>query len=504
MSTAERLRSASSDEQFIKIPERTTIGVLPARVAGKPVETGDTAVVRSPYDDSAVAVVHRAGPDEIERAIAAATEAFDTTRKLASHERAAVLERISGLIAERRDDLARTIALEAGKPLKTARVEAERAAFTFKVAAEESKRIYGEIVPLDWIPGTEGRVAHIRRVPLGPIAGITPFNFPLNLVVHKVAPALAAGNPIVVRPASQTPVSALRLGEIVVEAGWPEGGISVVPSSTDAAAPLVEDDRIKLLTFTGSPAVGWALRQRAGRKRVTLELGGNAPVIVHSDADAALAAERIAWGGFVQSGQTCISVQRVYVHSSLYDDFAADLVRRVEALVAGDPTDEQTDIGPLIDDGAAERVESWVEEAVAGGAKLLTGGKRDGRMWQPTVLADAQETMRVSCEEAFAPLVVLYRYDDVADAIARASSSRFGLQAGLFTRDLGVVEQAFEGLDTGGLMVNDVSTFRVDHMPYGGVKDSGSGREGLRYAIEEMTELKLLTFNTAALQQERG
>jgi acyl-CoA reductase-like NAD-dependent aldehyde dehydrogenase len=497
MATAERLRGASSSAAATA--EETALGTFPALVAGRPVETGDTAVVRSPFDDSAVAVVDRAGPEQVEAAIAAAIEAFETTRKLASHERASILERISGLIAERRDELARTIALEAGKPLKTARIEAERAAFTFKVAAEESKRIYGEIVPLDWIPGTEGRIAQVRRVPLGPIAGITPFNFPLNLVAHKVAPALAAGNPIVVRPASQTPLSALRLGGILIEAGWPAGGISVVPSSTDAAAPLVEDDRIKLLTFTGSPAVGWALRQRAGRKRVTLELGGNAPVIVHADADAALAAERIAWGGFVQSGQTCISVQRVYVHSSLYDDFAADLVRRVGSLVSGDPADAETDIGPLIDDGAAERVEAWVQEAVADGATVLAGGKREGRMWEPTVLADAKEEMRVSCEEAFAPLVVLYRYDDVNEAIDRAGASKFGLQAGIFTRDLGVVQQAFDRIDTGGLMVNDVSTFRVDHMPYGGVKDSGAGREGLRYAIEEMTELKLLTFNTAPL-----
>jgi acyl-CoA reductase-like NAD-dependent aldehyde dehydrogenase len=497
MATVERLRTASSTAGATA--EETTLGTFPAIVAGAKTEAGDTIVVRSPHDDSAVAVVHRAGPAEIEAAIAAAADAFETTRHLASHERATVLERIGALIAERRDELARTIALEAGKPVKVAKIEADRASFTFKVAAEEAKRIYGEIVPLDWLPGTEGRAAHVRRVPLGPIAGITPFNFPLNLVAHKVAPALAAGNPIVVRPASQTPITALRLGGIVVEAGWPAHGISVVPSSTDAADPLVEDERIKLLTFTGSPAVGWTLRQRAGRKRVTLELGGNAPVIVHADADAAYAAERIAWGGFVQSGQTCISVQRVYVHSSLYDPFVSDLVGRVEHLVVGDPTDEQTDIGPLIDDGAADRVEGWVEEAIAGGAKLLTGGTREGRMWRPTVLAEAQEEMRISCEEAFAPIVVLYRYDDVAQAIDAATSSKFGLQAGLFTRDLGVVEQAFQRLETGGLMVNDVSTFRVDHMPYGGVKDSGAGREGLRYAIEEMTELKLLTFNTAPL-----
>ena len=497
MATAERLRTASS--AAAATAEETELGSIAAIVGGGHVETGDTYAVRSPYDDAPIALIHRAGPDEIEASIAAAAAAFETTKRLASHERASVLERVSRLIAERRDELARTIALEAGKPVKVAKIEADRASFTFKVAAEESKRIYGEIVPLDWLPGTEGRVAHVRRVPLGPIAGITPFNFPLNLVAHKVAPALAAGNPIVVRPASQTPVSALRLGELVLEAGWPEGGISVVPSSTDAAAPLVEDERIKLLTFTGSPAVGWSLKERAGRKRVTLELGGNAPVIVHADADPPFAAERIAWGGFVQSGQTCISVQRVYVHASLYDGFVADLVRRVEQLAVGDPLDEQTDVGPLIDHGAATRVEGWIEEAVAGGAKVLTGGARNGRMWQPTVMTEAKEEMRISCEEAFAPLVVVYRFDDVDEAIERASATKFGLQAGLFTRDLGVVEKAFERIETGGLMVNDVSTFRVDHMPYGGVKHSGSGREGLRYAIEEMTELKLLTINTAPL-----
>ena len=497
MTTAERLRTASAPSPATA--EEPALGAFPALVGGRHIETADAGAVRSPYDHSPVALIHRAGPDEIEAAISAAAAAFETTRRLASHERAAVLERISALIAERREELAQTIALEAGKPLKTARVEADRASFTFKVAAEEAKRIYGEIVPLDWIPGTEGRVAHVRRVPLGPITGITPFNFPLNLVAHKVAPALAAGNPIIIRPASQTPVSALRLGQILLEAGWPAGAVSVVPSATDAAAPLVEDDRIKLLTFTGSPVVGWGLKNRAGMKRVTLELGGNAPVIVHADADASYAAERVAWGGFVQSGQTCISVQRVYVHSSLYDDFSADLLRRVQQLVVGDPLDEQTDIGPLIDDGAAERVEKWVEEAIAGGAKVLTGGGRDGRMWQPTIVTEAQEDMRISCEEAFAPLVVLYGYDDVSDAIERASATKFGLQAGIFTRDLAVVEQAFDGIETGGLMVNDVSTFRVDHMPYGGVKDSGAGREGLRYAIEEMTELKLLTFNSAPL-----
>jgi acyl-CoA reductase-like NAD-dependent aldehyde dehydrogenase len=327
------------------------------------------------------------------------------------------------------------------------------------------------------------------------VAGISPFNFPLNLVAHKVAPALAAGNPILLRPASQTPVSALVLGEIVLEAGWPEGGIAVLPSSTETARPLVEDGRIKLLTFTGSPAVGWALKGRAGRKRVTLELGGNAAVIVNGDADVAYAAERVAWGGFVYSGQTCISVQRVLVHESVHDAFVAGLVQRAEAMKVGDPLDESTDVGPLIDAAAAERVDDWVGEAKAAGATVLTGGTRDGSLWPPTVLANLREDLRVSCDEVFAPVVGITPFSEVADAIDAAGRSEFGLQAGLFTHDMRVVDAAFERIEVGGLMVNDVSTFRIDHMPYGGVKSSGFGREGLRYAIEEMTEQKLLTFN---------
>jgi acyl-CoA reductase-like NAD-dependent aldehyde dehydrogenase len=490
----ERLRSATlapADDGA----EGGELGELAPLVAGRERRTGDAYAVRSPFDGQTVALVHRAGPAEVEEAIAGAVRAFRLTRKLPSWQRAEILGQISGAIAERKEELARTIALEAGKPIKTARLEVERASFTFAVAAEESKRIYGEIVPLDWIPGTEGRIAHVRRIPLGPVVGITPFNFPLMLVSHKVAPALAAGNPIVLRPASQTPVSSLKLARIVLEAGWPEEGIAVVPSSTDDARPLVEDERIALLTFTGSPAVGWSLRSRAGRKRVTLELGGNAPVIVNEDADREYAAERIAWGGYVQSGQSCISVQRVYVHGALWDEFVPDLIERVRLLKAGDPLDDDTDVGPLIDGSAADRVESWVREAVDGGARVLVGGGREGNLWRPTVLADVSEEMRVACEEVFAPLLGLFRFEDVDEAIRAAGTSSFGLQAGLFTNDLGVVEQAFDALEVGGLMVNDVPTFRVDHMPYGGVKQSGSGREGLRYAIEEMTELKLVTFN---------
>jgi len=471
------------------------LGELGILLGGGDVRTGETYEVRNPYDDSPVALVHRAGPEEVEQAIAGAVAAFETTRHLPSWQREDILKKIAQGIGARREELSLTIALEAGKPIKTARIEVDRAAFTFTVAAEESKRIYGEIVPLDWLPGNENRVAHVRRVPLGPIAGITPFNFPLNLVAHKVAPALAAGNPILIRPASQTPVSSLILGRILLEAGWPADAIAVLPSSTDTARPLVEDDRIKLLTFTGSPAVGWGLRARAGRKRVTLELGGNAAVIVNADADVAYAAERIAWGGFTYAGQTCISVQRVFVHEDVYDAFVADLVRRVEALKVGDPLDEDTDVGPVIDTANAERVEEWLDEAKAAGATVLTGGEREGSVWRPTVLANLREDLRVSCEEVFAPVIGVTRFSDVEQAIDAAARSEFGLQGGLFTHDMRVVDAAFDRIDVGGLMVNDVSTFRIDHMPYGGVKSSGSGREGLRYAIEEMTELKLLTFN---------
>jgi glyceraldehyde-3-phosphate dehydrogenase (NADP+) len=466
-----------------------------ALVNGKWVSTEHTAEIRSPYNDSLVALIHRAGPDEIEAAIAAAVEAFKTTRRLPSWKRSEVLDRVSAGIAERREEFARTISLEAGKPIKTARAEVDRAIFTFKVAGEEARRLYGEIVPLDWQPGNDGRVAEISRVPLGVVTGITPFNFPLNLVAHKVAPALAAGDPILIRPASQTPVSALMLGELVLAAGWPEGGIGVLPSTTADAAPLVEDERIRALTFTGSPAVGWELKRRAGRKRTTLELGGNAGVIIHRDADIAYAAERVTWGGYSYAGQSCISVQRVFVHRDVYQEFLDALVPRVRALKVGDPLDEMTDVGPVINGSEAERVATWVDEARADGAEALVGGEHQGTLWEPTVLVGVQATMRVADREVFAPLISVTPYSDLHQAIAAVDRSDFGLQAGIFTRDLNAVREAFAEIEVGGLMVNDVSTYRIDHMPYGGVKHSGLGREGLRYAIEELTELKLLMIN---------
>lgn len=462
---------------------------------GKFVKTGITYSIQSPYNGDFVATVHRAGPAEVERAIAAATQAFQVTRKLPTWKRSEVLERISASLLSHRESLAQDMAKEAGKPISAARAEVDRAAFTFKVAAEEARRIYGEIIPFDWLPGSEGRTGYVQRVPLGPIAGITPFNYPLNLVAHKVAPALAAGNPIIIRPASQTPLSALNLGRIVVESGWPEDAIAVLPSSVSTAAPLIEDDRIKLLTFTGSPEVGWNIKARSKRKRVTLELGGNAGVIVHHDADLAYAAERVAWGGFQYAGQSCISVQRVYIQEDVYDAFTDLLCARVGALKLGDPLDETTDIGPVIDLANAERIESWIKSAVAQNARALVGGKRQGTLVEPTVLADISEDMPISCQEVFGPVLGLYRYKEGRDAIHAVTSSDFGLQAGIFTNDWRLIQDAFEEIEVGGLVVNDVSTFRIDHQPYGGVKSSGAGREGVRYAIEEMTEIKVMSVN---------
>lgn len=475
--------------------ESSEFGVL---IDGAWHQTGRVHEVRSPYNDQLVGLAHMAGPTEMEAAIAASVRAFAVTRRLPAWRRAEVLGHIADGLEQRHEEFARTIALEAGKPIRTARIEVSRAVFVFRIAAEEAKRIYGEIVPLDWLPGLEGRTAQIHRVPLGPVAGITPFNFPLNLVAHKVAPALAAGNPIIIRPAPQTPLSALKLGELVLAAGWPAAGIAVVPSAPAEAAPLVEDERLRMLTFTGSPGVGWSLKARAGRKRVTLELGGNAGVIVHHDADVNYAAERVAWGGFSYAGQSCISVQRVYVHARIEQEFREQFLPRVKALVVGDPLDEATDVGPLINRDTADRLEAWMKEARAAGAEVLAGGERSGSLWQPTVLANVRADMAVVCREVFAPLVGLFTYTDPQAAIRAVDDSEFGLQAGLFTNDLNLIQDSFEGLEVGGLMINDVSTFRVDHMPYGGVKLSGEGREGVRYAIEEMTTPKLLTFNRRA------
>src|SRR4051812_18748505 len=422
-------------------PRLGEFGIL---VGGARLETGRTFEVRSPFDGALVGTVHAAGPVEIEQAIASAQRAFAVTRRLPAWKRSAILEWVADAVAQRRDELATTIALEAGKPIKLARLEVDRAAFVLRIGAEEARRITGEILPLDWLPGTEEREALIRRVPLGPIAGVTPFNFPLLLVAHKAAPAIAAGNPIILRPGPRTPISALTLGQIILDAGWPPQALAVFPCSNEDTALLVEDDRIKLLTFTGSAAVGWMLKARAGHKRVTLELGGNAAVIVHADANVAYAAERVAMGGFAYAGQSCISAQRIFVHDAIYGAFRDALVARAKALTTGDPLDEAKDVGPVIDSAAADRIGEWIEEARQAGAVVLAGGVRHGSVWEPTVIEGAPGSARVNCREVFAPLVSLIRYSDVAAAIAAANDTEFGLQAGVFSYDQRVIDAAID------------------------------------------------------------
>jgi acyl-CoA reductase-like NAD-dependent aldehyde dehydrogenase len=464
-------------------------------VDGRWWEEGDAVEVRAPYDGSVIARVMQGRKEHAEAAIAAAVKAFGTTRRLPAFERQRVLRRISAGIAERKEEFARTLAQEAGKPIKGARTEVERAIFTFNVAAEESTRIYGEFLPLDWQEFTAGRWGIVRRFPLGPVAGITPFNFPINLVAHKVAPAIAAGCSMVLKPAPQTPLCSLLLAECVQQAGWPDGGLNVLPLSNEDAGLLVTDDRIKLISFTGSVPVGWDIKRRAGKKKVVLELGGNAAVIVHSDADLSYAAERCIFGGFAYAGQTCISVQRILVEHSVYGRFVDFLLAGAKKLHVGDPLDESTDVGPLIRESDAIRTISWIEEAVRGGARLLCGGGRKNLVIEPTVLTGTKPEMKVNSQEIFGPVVTVEPYKDFDQAIRQVNHSSFGLQAGIFTRDAKLLFQAYEELEVGGVIAGDVPSFRVDHMPYGGVKDSGLGREGLRYAIEEMTEPKLLVMN---------
>ena len=458
-------------------------------------QDGDPIEVRAPYDGTVIAHVIQARREHADAAIAASVKAFGTTRRLPAFERQRVLRRVAQSISERRDEFSRTLAQEAGKPIKLARIEVDRAVFIFNVAAEEATRIYGEYLPLDWQESTAGRWGMVKRFPLGPVAGITPFNFPLNLVAHKVAPAIAAGCSMVLKPAPQTPLCALLLAECVQQAGWPDGGLNVLPLSNEDAGLLVTDDRIKLISFTGSVPVGWDIKRRAGKKKVALELGGNAGAIVHSDADLSYAAERCVSGGFAYAGQTCISVQRILVEESVYGKFTDLLVEGVKKLKAGDPLDESTDLGPLIRESDAIRVTQWVDEAVRSGARLVCGGTRKGSIVEPTVLTGTKPEMKVNCQEIFGPVVTIEPYRAFDEALRRINSSNYGLQAGLFTRDAKLLFQAFDDLDVGALIAGDIPSFRIDQMPYGGVKDSGLGREGLRYAIEEMTEPKLLVMN---------
>jgi acyl-CoA reductase-like NAD-dependent aldehyde dehydrogenase len=464
-------------------------------VDGKWIEEGEVIEIRAPYDASVVGRVFQGTRVHAEAAIAASVKAFGTTRRLPAFERQRVLRRVVEGLTQRKEEFARTMAQEAGKPIKIARTEVDRAIFTFSVAAEESTRIYGEYLPLDWQEFTAGRWGIVRRFPLGPIAGITPFNFPLNLVAHKVAPAIAAGCSMIIKPAPQTPLTALLLAEVVQAAGWPDGALNVLPLSNEDAGLLVADDRLKMISFTGSAAVGWQIKKNAGKKKVILELGGNAGVIVHSDADLSYAAERCVAGGFNYAGQTCISVQRILVERSVSGKFIDLLLEGVKKLKIGDPLDESCDLGPLIRESDAVRASDWIQEAVRGGARLLCGGQRKGPMLEPTVLTGTRSEMKVNCQEIFAPVVTVEPYDTFDEAIKQINNSPYGLQTGVFTRDVKLLFTAYEELEVGSVIAGDAPSFRIDHMPYGGVKESGLGREGLRYAIEEMTEPKLLVMN---------
>jgi acyl-CoA reductase-like NAD-dependent aldehyde dehydrogenase len=448
--------------------------------------------VINPYSGEIVAEVHRANRLQIISAIETAFRGFDQMKKLVSYQREEILHKVSRLIQERSEELALCIALEAGKPIKDARIEVERGATTFSLAAGEAIRLNGEILPLDINRLAGDRLGLIARFPLGVITAISPFNFPLNLVAHKVAPAIAVGNSVVLKPSSSTPITALMLGEILLEAGLPPEAISVVPCSPKNAEPLLSHPLVKMVTFTGSPEVGWGMKSRCGKARICLELGGNAAAIVEPDADIDHAINRCAIGGYSYSGQICISLQRLYLHESIADKFIAEFVEKVRSLIVGNPLLETTQVGPMIEEASAMKIEVWVDQAVKGGSHLLCGGKRDGNFYEPTILMDVPEDQPISNQEAFAPVTVIYRYSDFEVAIRAVNRSRYGLQAALFTQDMRKILQAFNRIEVGGLIVNDVPTFRADNYPYGGVKSSGLGREGVRYAMEEMTEMKAL------------
>jgi acyl-CoA reductase-like NAD-dependent aldehyde dehydrogenase len=526
-------------------------------VAGEWRESSQPLEVRNPYDGEVVGVTSRPTERDIEEAISGAVAVAREMASLPTYRRAEILSRIRSGLIERKEELARAITLEAGKPITDSQTEADRAVHLFQLAVEECRRMEGELIPLDLLEGAKGRLALTRRFPLGPVLGITPFNFPLNLVCHKLAPALAAGNPIIIKPASATPLTALILAEIVQGSGIPSGALSVLPCSGEQAEGMVRDDRLRLLTFTGSGQVGWHLKGMAGKKRVVLELGGNAGVIIDEGTDLDYAALRCTYGGYLYSGQTCISLQRIYVHKGVYTAFVSKLVERVKTLEMGDPMKEGTRIGPLISPEAVGRLEAWVKEAVSQGAKVLTGGGRPSklghytegrpsklghytegrpsklghytegrpskswpkarpasgglghytegrpsefghyaeRFFEPTVLVEVRPEMKVCCEEVFGPLVTVSPFESFEQALEGINQGRYGLQAGVFTRDIQKVFLAYKTLEVGGVMINDVPTFRADNMPYGGVKDSGLGREGIRYAIEEMTEPRLLVLN---------
>ena len=460
-------------------------------IGGERIETGEWLEVRSPYSGDVVGRVAKGGAEEARRALDAAAAA--QVDPLPAHERARILDTVARLLAERHEDAARTISAEAGKPLKAARVEAQRAVSTFTFAAVEARRLTGETVPMDASPAGEGKLAFTLRIPIGIVGAISPFNFPLNLVAHKLAPALAAGCPVVLKPASQTPLSALLLAELETEAGLPPGWLNVlVGPASEIGDVLIEDERVRAITFTGSGTVGWRLAERAPQKKVNLELGNSTPAIVAADADIEAAAQAMAANAFSFAGQSCISVQRIYVEAPVYDSFLERFLPKVEALKVGDPADEETDVGPVIDDDARERILAWVEEARSSGARVLSGGDTDGELIRPTVIADAGPELKVNCEEVFGPVCTVTSVGTIDEALELANGTRYGLQAGIFTAGLETALRAAQELEFGGVTVNEAPTFRADQMPYGGVKDSGNTREGPAYAVRELTEEHLV------------
>ena len=468
----------------------------PYYLANQAVAANADLPVTDKYTGDVVTRVALADDNAVSEGIARAAEAVDAMRALAGYERRDVLMHCVARFTERREELAEALCVEAGKPIKDSRGEVDRLIDTFRIASEEATRIVGEVLPLDITPRAKNYRGMWKRVPIGVCSFITPFNFPLNLVAHKVAPALAAGCPFVLKPASATPIGALIVGEVLAETSLPKGAFSILPVRGENAARFAEDERIKLLSFTGSPSVGWGLKARAGHKRVLLELGGNAAVIVDADTDLDDAVERIIIGAFYQSGQSCISVQRIMVHAGIYEDFKARLVKATAKLVAGNPRDEKTFIGPMISESEAERLDAWIQAAVSRGARVLCGGNRKGAMLEATLLESVPGDADVCAKEAFGPVAVLSSFDDFDAALDEVNDSAYGLQAGIFTRDIYRAHRAWDRLEVGGVIVGDVPSWRVDHMPYGGVKESGLGREGVRFAMEEMTETRLFVLRT--------
>ncbi|MFI6886041.1 aldehyde dehydrogenase family protein [Streptosporangium canum] len=473
--------------------------VRPFWLAGRPAMGDAELTVTNSHDGRVVGVCSVPTADQVEEAVAAAAAVQKQAAALPIHVRAEALAHVSRRLAERAEEIARLIMEENGKPIFWARGEVNRAISTFRFAAEETRRLGGEAVRLDTEAASAGRLAYVSRVPHGPVLAITPFNFPLNLVAHKVAPAIAVGAPIIVKPAPATPISALVLGEILAETALPEGMFSVLPVPNDRAAGLVDDPRLPVVSFTGSGPVGYAIMDQVPRKHVTLELGGNAAAVVLADADLDWAASRVALFSNYQAGQSCIAVQRVIVEESVREDFVARLVPAVEALVTGDPADDRTQVGPLVSVEAAERVEQWIKEAVAAGARLLAGGIRDGATVAPTVLADVPHDAKVSCEEVFGPVMIIQSVPGVDEAFAAVNDSRYGLQAGIFTRNLDIAFRANRELEVGGVIIGDVPSYRADQMPYGGVKDSGVGREGVRSAMADFTYEKVMVLTGLSL-----